>query len=52
MEDWKKSASGMTKRSVNEKDDRAPRKRVRFEADHRLVQIREYDVDPEEWEVS
>ena len=52
MDDWKRYASGITQRRMEEKNDRPPRKRVRFEADHRLVQIREYDIDPEEWEVS
>lgn len=42
----------MIKRPLGDQNDRPSRKRVRFEADHRLVQIREYDVDPEEWEVS
>ncbi|CDH59751.1 predicted protein [Lichtheimia corymbifera JMRC:FSU:9682] len=51
LEDWKKSASGMIKRPLGDQNDRPSRKRVRFEADHRLVQIREYDVDPEEWEM-
>ncbi|KAI7878136.1 hypothetical protein K492DRAFT_171064 [Lichtheimia hyalospora FSU 10163] len=51
MDDWKGYASSITQRRMEEKNDPPPRKRVRFEADHRLVQIREYDIDPEEWEL-